>query len=261
MSGTSPKNGRAERVGGRLGILDWGVGGLGLYKLIRQQSDIPVVYFSDSGHQPYGRTPTNQLHDRLHGIFQYLFSQGATRVAIACNAASAAYADTDTIKGIITHGVNLMKKADPSWQKVGLLAGRSTVYSHIFPNRLGPRHFVLRQRVSQPLSAHVEAGRLDGPALHTDLKHIMAPLRHADAVLLACTHYPAIQHQIARYVADHCQMLDPAQEMADWIFNNWQFDTSDKPDRWFTSGPVAQLRTNGKAAFGVDIRDIEKSPI
>ncbi len=245
-------------MSGFLGIVDWGVGGLGLYKLLKQRCDIPVLYFSDSGHSPYGRTPTKQLHDRLHNIFEHMFCLGATRIAIACNAASAAYPDTRNVNGIITHGVKILKKIDPAWTKVGLLAGRSTVYSHIFPNQLGPHHYHLRQRVSQPLSAHVEAGRLDGPALHADLKHIMAPLHSSNAIMLACTHYPAIQDQIARYVGKDCKMLDPAEEMADWILANWQFSQNIKQDRWLTSGSVEQLKVNGKAAFGVEISGIEK---
>lgn len=244
-----------------LGIVDWGVGGLGLYKLIKQNSDIPVLYFSDSGHTPYGKTPTNQLHDRLHTIFEHLFSLGASRVAIACNAASAAYPDTENVNGIITHGIEILKTLDPSWKKVGLLAGRGTVYSRVYPNRLGPHNYHLQQRVSQPLSAHVEAGRLDGPALHADLKHIMAPLRTSDAILLACTHYPAIDYQVAKYVGKDCKILDPAQKMADWIFKNWQFDNNIGQDRWITSGPPEQLRKNGKAAFDVDISNIEKTLI
>lgn len=248
-------------MSGFLGIVDWGVGGLGLYKLIKQRSDIPVVYFSDSGHTPYGQTPTDQLHDRLHNIFEHLFSLGASRVAIACNAASAAYPDTNTVNGIITHGVNILKDLDPEWTKVGLLAGRSTVYSHIFPNQLGPHHYHLRQRVSQPLSAHVEAGRLDGPALHADLKQIMAPLTTSNAILLACTHYPAIQEQIAQYVSKECQMLDPAEAMAEWIMSNWEFSTEPRKDRWLTTGPPAQLKINGKAAFGVEISGIEQAEI
>ena len=248
-------------MSGFLGIVDWGVGGLGFYKLIRQRSDIPVLYFSDSSHTPYGRTPTPQLHDRLHTIFEHLFSLGASRVAIACNAASAAYPDTENVNGIITHGVEILKTLDPSCRRVGLLAGRGTVYSRIFPNRLGPHEFQLRQRVSQPLSAHVEAGRLDGPALHADLKHIMAPLHASNAILLACTHYPAIQDQIAKYVSNDCKLLDPAEKMADWVLGNWQFDTSGKPDRWITSGDPEQLRINGKAAFGIDIPEIEQATI
>jgi glutamate racemase len=40
----------------RLGILDWGIGGVSIYKLIKQRSpDLGVTYLSDTGVTPYGR--------------------------------------------------------------------------------------------------------------------------------------------------------------------------------------------------------------
>ncbi len=246
---------------GSLGIIDWGIGGLGVYSRVKQLSDTPVIYFSDSGHTPFGQTPTKQLHDRLQKIFDHLASLGATRIAIACNAASAAYADTDEVKGIITSGVKILIEYDETNKQIGLLAGRSTVYSRIYPNKLGPRKFDLAQRVSQPLSAHVEAGRLDGEELHRDLKKIMQPLRNCDAVLLACTHYPAISDQIAQYVGENCEMLDPADEMANWITENWRYSPSSTNDRILTTGDARNLKKYGKLAFDVDLRDIEQAEL
>lgn len=246
---------------GSLGIVDWGIGGLGVYSRVKQLSDTPVLYFSDSGHSPFGQTPTKQLHVRLQKIFDHLASLGATRIAIACNAASAAYADTDEVKGIITSGVKILKEYGETNKKIGLLAGRSTVYSRIYPNQLGPRKFNLTQRVSQPLSAHVEAGRLDGEELHRDLKKIMAPLRNCDAVLLACTHYPAISDQIEQYVGENCKMLDPADEMANWIARNWRYSSSGEKDRILTTGNPEDLLKYGKLAFGVDLQDIEQAEL
>jgi len=243
---------------GSLGIVDWGIGGLGVYSCVKQLSDIPVLYFSDSGSTPFGQTPTKQLHDRLQKIFEHLASLGATRIAIACNAASAAYADTDEVKGIITSGVKILRKYGETNNKIGLLAGRSTVYSRVYANQLGPRKFNLAQRVSQPLSAHVEAGRLDGEELHRDLKKIMRPLRNCDAVLLACTHYPAISDQINRYVNKDCEMLDPADEIANWVVENWRYTSSGSKDRVLTTGNSKDLRKYGKLAFGVDLQDIEQ---
>ena len=246
---------------GALGIVDWGIGGLGVYARVKQLSDTPVMYFSDSGHTPFGQTPTKQLHDRLQRIFDHLAGLGATRIAIACNAASAAYADTDEVKGIITSGVKILQEYSETNNKIGLLAGRSTVYSRIYPNQLGPRKFDLAQRVSQPLSAHVEAGRLDGKELHRDLKKIMAPLRKCDAILLACTHYPAISDQIAQYVGKDCEMLDPAYEMANWITKNWRYSSIGATDRVLTTGNPEDLQKYGKMAFGVDLQDIEQAEL
>lgn len=241
---------------GYLGIVDWGIGGLGLYQKLKERVDYPVMYFSDSGHTPYGKTQHTDLNARLQSIVDYLFENGAAYVAIACNAANAAYEDRDRVSGIITHGVNVLRKG--RWGNVGLLAGRGTVNSRVYHKKLSPLTFKLHQRISQPLSAHVEAGRLSGEALHHDLETIMAPLNRCDAILLACTHYPAIEGEIRRYVAADCTILDPAEEMADWIIRSWKLEQSQSPDLWMTTGNEKALVTNGKLAFNVDISDVQR---
>lgn len=244
------------RDGGYLGIVDWGIGGLGLYQKLKKRADYPIMYFSDSGHMPYGKTQPTDLNARLQQVVNYLFDHGARYVAIACNAANAAYEDRDRVSGIITHGVKILRNG--RWGNVGLLAGRVTVNSRVYHKKLSPLSFKLHQRISQPLSAHVEAGRLSGKALHQDLESIMGPLSRCDAILLACTHYPAIEGEIRRYVAKDCAILDPAEEMADWICRSWDLEPQSGEDVWMTTGNDEQLMTNGKLAFNVDIPQVRK---
>lgn len=235
-----------------LGVIDWGIGGLGLASHLKKIGNRPILYFSDNGHSPFGKTPSSVLNR----IFNFLRSQGAGRIAIACNAAHAVYPDTDDITGVITHAVSKLQKGQ--WKNVGLLAGRSTVYSQVFPKRLTPMRFKLRQRIAQPLSAHIEAGRLSGDALHEDLRKIMPPIKNCDAIALACTHYPAIASQISKYIDDDCELIDPAREMAEWISKTWPDSGGDDGDRWFTTGDISRFAESGRAAFGVDIQDVEQ---
>lgn len=239
-----------------LGVVDWGIGGLGLYTHLKKIDHRPILYFSDSGHSPFGKTPSSELHMRLDRIFNFLRARGAGRIAIACNAAHAIYPDSEDITGVITHAVSALQQGQ--WKNVGLLAGRSTVYSQVFPKRLKPLRFKLRQRIAQPLSAHIEAGRLSGDKLHEDLKKIMPPLKNCDAIALACTHYPAIAGEIGKYTRAGCEMIDPARRMAEWISATWPDSRQDGGDRWFTTGEMPQLVENGYAAFGVDISGVER---
>ena len=46
----------------KLGILDWGIGGVSIYKLIKEKRpDVPVIYFSDTGATPYGKMERREL--------------------------------------------------------------------------------------------------------------------------------------------------------------------------------------------------------
>ncbi len=241
---------------GALGIVDWGIGGLGVYREVKARADIPVVYFSDQGFTPYGKTPGAVLGDRLDQIFRFLFAQGAAHVAIACNAASAAHPGGERISRIIPFGAAMLKAG--GWAHVGLIAGRATVLSRVYRREMAPFALDLKQRVAQPLSAHVEAGNLDGADLHRDLRVILKPLYDCEAILLACTHYPVIRQQIARHVNPGCRLLDPAAAMAGWLVDHAGLGAACGEDRFFTSGDAAEFREHAKLAFEVEIETVRK---
>ena len=58
-----------------LAVVDAGIGGLGTYQAIKARSNIPVLYFSDSGYEPYGVVPTPRLRGRLQQIFEFLYTR------------------------------------------------------------------------------------------------------------------------------------------------------------------------------------------
>src|SRR5687768_10607218 len=75
----------------KLGVLDWGIGGISLVKLLGERGrSFPLLYFSDTGALPYGRMPRVELISRLNSVVEFLKSKGATHVVIGCNAASTA---------------------------------------------------------------------------------------------------------------------------------------------------------------------------
>jgi glutamate racemase len=239
-----------------LAIVDAGIGGLGTWRAVKARSDIPIMYFADSGFEPYGKVPTNLLRKRLQRIFQFLYAQGASNIAVACNAASCALPEDPNVEGIIRHGVDAIEQS--GLKNIGLIGGAKTIRSQSYARLLRANNIRLTQRIAQPLSLHVEAGTLDGECLHKDLEHILAPLKDSDAVLLACTHYPAISDQISRHLSRSTRLIDPAELMADWVLKNWHFEHSDCTDRWFTTGDPAKLVTNGCRAFDVRIENPEK---
>jgi len=40
-------------------------------------------------------------------------------------------------------------------------------------------------------------------------------------MLLACTHYPAIETEIKKHLKPFCQLLDPVDEMVEWVQQIW----------------------------------------
>jgi glutamate racemase len=236
-----------------LAIVDAGIGGLGTYRAIKAHSNIPIIYFADSGFEPYGLVPARHIRQRLKRVFKFLYTQGATKIAVACNAASCALPEDKNVEGIIRHGADAIEKS--GLKNIGLIGGARTIRSQAYAKLLRPKNVDLKQRIAQPLSLHIESGNLYGEALNSDLAHILRPLKDSDAVLLACTHYPAISKQIQSYLSPTTKLIDPAELMADWILKNWQFKETESPDRWFTTGDKIKLVENGRRAFGVSIEN------
>ena len=208
-------------------VMDWGIGGLSVYNEIRREMPhLSIIYFSDSGTTPYGKLSATQLRARLLKIIRHFRSVGIEHFVVACNAASTALPSLEyefknekvNVTGVIEHAIRLVRET--AFKNVGGIGGRRTVLSRVYQSSLRTQRRALQMRVAQPLSAWIEQGKTTGRKLNLELQKILQPLKSCDAVLLACTHYPAIAAEIQHHVP-HAVLLDPAPATAGFIKNNW----------------------------------------
>ena len=238
-----------------LAILDWGIGGVGVAaELARRRPEAGFVYVSDAGFTPYGKVPNDRLRERLSSILRWLGARGVTHAAIACNAASTAVdgvreGTSLVLEDVIEHGVRAVVRARVA--RIGVIGGERTIRSGVFRRRLPAIEVV--QRVAQPLSAFVERGVLRGEALERALDAILAPMRdRVPALLLACTHYPAIRDRIAAHLPGTV-ILDPAARMAARLAAL----ATEGPRVALTTGDAARTRAAARAAFGFDLGPVQ----
>ena len=237
-----------------LGLLDWGIGGVGVYKLIKERlGAVPVLYLSDTGVTPYGRMSRRELTQRLDTIIDFLKHRGATHILVGCNAASTAIDDLNDhgipISGVIAPAVDLIARIKP--KRLGVIGGRRTVVSGVYRKRLADRKIKVEQRIAQPLSALIESGDTASQTLVAETRRIVAPLRHCTHILLACTHYPAIAPVIQRMVSDGTELIDPANELVKTV-RKWNLAPG-RGDVFLTTGDPDEMRRAALAAFGVRI--------
>lgn len=240
-----------------LGILDWGIGGIGLVcELDRCVPGLPVLYWSDAGATPYGRMRTADLVTRLSTVISELAGRGATEVVLACNAASTvAPRLTDApvpVEGIIDHG--LASVPDEIRGYVGVVGGRRTIASGCYRRGLSRPGREVLSRVAQPLSAHIEAGRAGSPGFVADLHRIVAPLQRAQALVLACTHYPAVSDWFADALPDTA-LIDPAHRLATAVAARHPAARSGPvaARTYLTSGDAEAMRRSAAVAWGVEL--------
>lgn len=245
-----------------LAILDWGIGGIDFYRIFKEKyPEVGVCYLSDSGDVPYGKQNKEELIERLCSIVEFLRQLGVSHLVVACNAMSTvlpAVLFRENTKDIQITGViepTITAVLARKGEKVGVVGGRRTILSGAYAKPLRERFSRVTQRIAQPLSALIEKGEKNTPHFHDTLEKIMSPLKKIDILVLACTHYPAVQEAF-QALAPGAQLISPAAETLAWVTEHWRFNENSAPDIFYTTGNAVEMRSASFVAFGVSIGEI-----
>jgi len=237
----------------KFGIVDWGVGGLGFYKLLREhRSDIDVIYLGDQGSRSYGMLTHAALAHRIQTISEEMQARGAQRLVVACNAASTVLGSVKSpipISGVIQPTLEAIQ-ASSDRSPLGVIGGARTIRSGSYARPLRAAGFTVHPRVAQPLSGIIEAGQQAsaGP----ELQIILSPIRRDPRLVLACTHYIALADQI-RLVMPEVEFVDPATIAFDALKPSLPPVTSTVgTSNFFTTGDPARMQKAANLAFGVE---------
>jgi glutamate racemase len=230
-----------------LGVLDWGIGGFGLVS--RLPPDAALCYLSDAGAPPYGTLDTEALCDRVAGGMRFLAAHGATHIVLACNAASSIL-DTLTarpvpVTGILDAGTRLALAAPGG--TIGVTGGERTLAAGHHARALAAAGRLVRLASGQPLSALVEAGQLHGPTVEAEVQHVLDRLGPVDALLLACTHYPALSG-VFQALRPGLPLLDPVDALLETLPA-----TAAGVRRAWTTGDPVQTAWAAERVWGVTV--------
>lgn len=199
----------------RVGVVDWGIGGVYLLHALRRRSRLDLHYLSDSGAPPWGTLPPARLAARLDRALRWLAGREVQAVVVACNAASTVLDAIDPplpVLGIIRPGLEELLGMEPGL--LGLIGGDRTVASAAWSTPLRAAGWSLRERSGQILSAHVEAGRLRGPQVRAAMQELLEELGDIPRLVLACTHYPALGPLFTE-LRPELELIDPARALED----------------------------------------------
>jgi glutamate racemase len=199
-----------------VGILDSGLGGLTVYKAVTERMpDLPVVYYGDNAHTPYGTRDADDIFNLTTAGTQRLFDAGCDLVILACNTASAAalrrMQESWVPKGKRVLGVFvplIEALTERHWgdnspprevavKHVALFATPATVSSRAFQRELAFRAIgvdVEAQACGGVVDAIEDGDMILAEALvrsHVDALKRKMP--NPDAAVLGCTHYPIVE--------------------------------------------------------------------
>lgn len=244
-----------------IGMLDWGVGGLGCYRALRDAyPNARVLYCSDTGAPPYGKLTHGELRDRVQQMLDRLVALGANQLIVACNAACTVLDEVELAVpacGILECGIAVVPGTFRG--VLGILGGKRTIESALYQRALsGPEREIVAC-IAQPLSAHIEAGSTDSPEFAHELQKIMAPLADADAILLACTHYPSVSARIAAH-APRARLIDPACALPALLAQRFQLHASTSSLQLLCTGDPEAMQRAALRVWGVQADSVSFLP-
>lgn len=208
----------------RIGLFDSGLGGLSVLRALRQLlPQAQLLYIADSANAPYGERDDAFIAGRSLAISEFLLSEGAQAIVVACNTATAMAVHTLRQRWPELPIVGVEPGVKPAValsrnKRIGVLATPGTLASDKF-KRLIELHGRDALIVAQPcpgLAKEIEAGQLDSPALRSLVETFSTPLRQAevDTVVLGCTHYPFVAPLFQQVLGAGVQIIDTAEAVA-----------------------------------------------
>ncbi|MDO8262683.1 MAG: glutamate racemase [Gallionella sp.] len=206
-----------------IGVFDSGVGGLSVLREIRRE--LPgedLLYVADSGHAPYGDKSRQMIETRTIAIAEFLLSQHAKAIVVACNTATGAA--IEKLRARFSVPIVAMEPAvKPAAATtksgvIGVLATSGTLGSDNFAKlheRFGAEVDILVQ-ACPGLVEQVEAGDLSGDQTRALIEKYLVPLlaQQVDTLVLGCTHYPFLAPLIQEIAGPSVAIIDPAAAVA-----------------------------------------------
>jgi len=254
-------------------LFDSGVGGLTVLDELRKAlPQAPVIYAGDMAGLPYGEKTEAEIAARVAGLLGRLAERFQPRlITIACNTAStiALGMVRDVLHVPIVGTVPAIKPAAAMTRTgaIGLLGTAATI-RQAYVDRLEAEHAQGRRliRYAAPgLVAAAEAvlrGKEPDPAVFADAA---AGLRNQpsgdsiDTVVLACTHFPLVERQLAQALGPDVRFVHGAEGIARRIAHLTQgqpFERAEPDFALFTGDPdqFADLAPALKARGLAEIR-------
>ncbi|MDF7638470.1 glutamate racemase [Lactobacillus sp. ESL0791] len=245
-----------------IGLLDSGVGGLTVVKKVVQK--LPheaTVFIGDNANIPYGDKSVAEIIALTRESVNFLLQKNVKLIIFACNTATAAAMAAiqkevaPQIIGVIQSGSVAAIKTSKNKQVV-VVGTQVTANSHAYKKEIGLRDSAI---AVTELAAPKLVPLIERDAPHAEIlpvvKETLQPLKgqEFDTLVLGCTHYPIIRQEFAQVLGQGVQIVDPADQVAQYTYNVLQRDNllsaSAEPGvhEYYTTGDVRMVNELGKS--------------
>lgn len=194
-----------------IGIFDSGIGGLtSIPYLMRQLPNERIIFYGDTARTPYGSKSADTIRQFAFQIGDFLMSKDVKMMIVACNTISAVCLEElkarygIPIIGAISPTARVVANKCNGMSKIGILATNATVKSGVYIDKIKEKNSQLQNIHAKACPAFVpliEEGIIDHEIMDLTIKYYLDDFmseHKVDNLVLGCTHYPLIQHNIAK---------------------------------------------------------------
>lgn len=261
-----------------IGIFDSGYGGLTVFRSIAAKlPQYDYYYLGDNARAPYGNRSFETVYEYTLECMRWFFDQGCPLVIVACNTASAKALrtiqqhdlplldSTRRVLGVIRPSAETIGQYTKT-NHVGVLGTKGTVNSGSYLKEIGNFYpdIQVYQQACPLWVPFIENGdyKNDGVDyyIRKDLEQLFAQSDDIDAVLLACTHYPLLEHKIRKYLPNGVQLIAQgpiiANSLADYLQRHPDMEqrlSRGSSKAFFTTDSVSDFEEHATTFFGESV--------
>lgn len=201
-----------------IGIMDSGVGGLTVVKVLQQQLPHESIEFvGDQARLPYGVRPSKEIQLFSLQIAQFLLQRDIKLLVIACNTATAAalpYLQDNLsipVIGVIAPGSEAALRL-PQHKIIGVIGTKKTIEDQAYSAAIHQLDSTVQVvgLACQEFVSLVEnnlAGRQQAQEAVTNKLKFFDDQK-IDALILGCTHFPLLTNEISRAMGKKVPLID-----------------------------------------------------
>lgn len=206
-----------------IGIFDSGVGGLNLWKPIREL--LPqenTIYIADNAFSPYGKRSKDEIVSRTFQVVETLIKKECKLIVVACNTATTNAIDKLREKFDLPFvGIEpALKPAalESQTKTIGVLATQGTLSSKLFEktSHTHAQGIKVVEQIGTGLVTAIEENGVETPALKTLLSNHLKPMleQNIDRLVLGCTHYPYLVPLLEELLPPQVVVVDNSMAIA-----------------------------------------------
>jgi len=210
-----------------IGIFDSGIGGLTVMRaLAARLPEEEFIYLGDTARLPYGTKSGDTVTRYALQAAGALMRRRVKMLVVACNTASAValprleemFAPVPVV-GVIVPGAEAAVAAAPDGP-IAIIATEGTVKGGAYVRAIEDhgRSIPVIQQACSLFVAIAEEGLLEGEIAEAVARRYLEPVLAAvprpKALVLGCTHFPALRKTIAKIAGPDIQLVDSAETTA-----------------------------------------------